>query len=162
MQVGWSTGSALPRSAGHQFPTRKWLRSRRCSTQPLPAMGVGEPLTGGSPNQKDARIESIEERHVRSIVSAETGPALTSRTALSPPACSEPALMPTDHGFRLDDDQRLPPALPEPAQKNADHAVAVLQSRTLLAAAQHFELVVEGDVFEGHCLARTKRPSDEV
>jgi hypothetical protein len=66
---------------------------------------------------------------------------LTSAAALSPPECPEslPAL--TDHGFGLDDDQRIPPALPDTTQENQDHAVTVLQRRALLAPAQHLELV---------------------
>ena len=56
--------------------------------------------------------------------------------------------MPSDHGFGLDDDQRLPPALPDTAEENPDQSVTVLQRRALLATAEHLELVTESDVLE--------------
>ena len=56
--------------------------------------------------------------------------------------------MPSDHGFGLDDDKRLPPALPGTAEEDPDHAVAVLQCRALPAAAENLELVTEGNVLE--------------
>ena len=56
--------------------------------------------------------------------------------------------MPSDHGFGLDDDERLPPALPDAAEENPDQSVTVLQRRTLSTAAKDLELVAQGDVLE--------------
>jgi hypothetical protein len=67
------------------------------------------------------------------LVPAEARPSLTPATTLSPPERPESPSVPPDHGFGLDDDKRLPPALPDTSQENPDHAVAVLQSRALLA-----------------------------
>jgi len=66
-------------------------------------------------------------------MSAEAWPSLTPATALSPPERPKSTLVSPDHGFGLDDNQRIPPALPDTAQKNPHHAVLVLQRRALPA-----------------------------
>jgi hypothetical protein len=90
------------------------------------------------------------------LVPAETRPSLTPASALSPPERPESTSAPSDHGFGLDDHQRTPPALPDAVEKNPDHAVLVLQRRSLSTAAKDLELVTEGDVLEDQCLAKAK------
>jgi len=86
-------------------------------------------------------------------MSAEAWPPLASTTTLSPPERPESSSVPSDHGFGLDDDERLPPALPDTAQKNPDYAVAVLQRGALAPTAEYLELMAEGDVPEDQCFA---------
>jgi hypothetical protein len=74
----------------------------------------------------------------------------------------ESTSVPSDHGFGLDDDKRLPPALPDAAKEHPDHAVLVLQRRALSPTVQHLELVTEGNVFEDQRFAGAKRASDQV
>jgi hypothetical protein len=96
------------------------------------------------------------------LVTAETGPSLTSTTALSPPERPESASVPSDHGFGLDDDKRVPPALPDTTEENPDHAVAVVQCRAFAPTAQNLELMAEGDVLEDQRFASAKRSSNQV
>ena len=70
--------------------------------------------------------------------------------------------MPSDYGFGLDDDKRLPPALPDTSQENPDHAVAVLQRRAFSTTAQHLELVTPRDVLVDQGFASAKRSSEQV
>jgi hypothetical protein len=74
--------------------------------------------------------------------------------------------MPTDHGLKLDDNQRIPPALPDTAQKNPDHAVAVLRRRAFSRRAENLELMTEGDALEDQRFASAKwslnQAQDEV
>jgi hypothetical protein len=70
--------------------------------------------------------------------------------------------MPPDHGFGLDDHQRLPLALSDTSQENPDHAVAVLQRRSISATAEDLELMAEGDVLEDQRLPGPKWSSDEL
>ena len=82
------------------------------------------------------------------VTSAETGPSLTSATALSPPEGPESPSGPSDHGFGLDDDKRTPPALPDTAQENPDYSVPVFQRRVPTSTAEDLKLMAEGDVLE--------------
>ena len=95
-------------------------------------------------------------------MTAETGSSLTSASALSAPERPEITSVPSDHGFRLDDDQRLPPALPDTAQENPDQSVTVLRRRALASTADHLELVTEREAFEDQGFAGAKRSMDQV
>ena len=67
-----------------------------------------------------------------------------------------------DHGFGLDDYQRLPSVLPDTAHENPDYAVASVWGRALVAAGEDLELLTEGDVLEDQRLSITKRSSEQV
>jgi len=128
-------------------------------------MNVGAPLTGGLPQRRCAKISAVRfdrDRHVRSIVSAEAWPSLTPATTLSPPERPKSGSMPSDHGFGLDDDKRLPPASLVAANETPEHMVLVLQSKALLAAIEHLESVAESGIFEDPRFAGAERSSAQV
>jgi hypothetical protein len=70
--------------------------------------------------------------------------------------------VPLDHGFGLDEDQRISPVSPETAEENPECAVTVLQVGTLVTSAKDLELVAEGDVLENERLTGAKRASEQV
>ena len=80
---------------------------------------------------------------------ADSWSSLTLATVLLPPERLETESVPSDHGFGLDDDERVPPALPDTSQENLDYAVAILRCRTSAPMARYREWVTESDVFEG-------------
>jgi hypothetical protein len=93
---------------------------------------------------------------------AETWPSLTSPLVLSPAASPESTPVPSDHGFRLDDDRRTLPALPDTAKENPGHAVAVLQRRALSPTVEHLGLMTKRDVLEDQRFAGAEWCPDQV
>ena len=61
--------------------------------------------------------------------------------------------MPTDHGVRLNEDERAPPLLQHPHHREPEDAVAVLDVRPPHAALVDGELVTERDVLKGELRA---------
>ncbi len=68
--------------------------------------------------------------------------------------------MPTDDGFRSDDDERIGPAIPEGAQHHPEQAVAALEAGPGMPSLEHGELLAQGENFQAEVVAGAKEAEE--
>jgi hypothetical protein len=67
--------------------------------------------------------------------------------------------MPTDNGFRLNNENRLPPARPEAAQKSPEELIGQRQASPRPLPDHNRKLLSQSQIFEQEIAARTEKPS---
>ena len=77
-----------------------------------------------------------------------------------PPVPLESSAVPTDHGFRCDDEECLFPAGPEPTSQQPDESVEPIKPWVRMTPFQHGKLLAKCQILEQEALTRAKEAND--
>src|SRR5215467_11107249 len=89
---------------------------------------------------------------IRSRLLRNTGTPIPAVTNLPSPVPLKSLTMPTDHGFRFDDDQGRAPTRPQARKPNPKTSISSAEDETvcLLSSLQHDQLMTERDDLGPH------------
>ena len=68
--------------------------------------------------------------------------------------------MPTNNGFRCDDDQRLLPTRPETTSNNPEQPIEATEAGTWTSPFQYDKLLAQGEIFEEKSSTATKEAKE--
>ena len=77
-----------------------------------------------------------------------------------PPVPTESGAVPTNHGFRRDDEECLFPAGPEPTSQQPEEPVEQIKPWTRMTPFQHGKLLAQCQIIEQEALTRAKEAKD--
>jgi hypothetical protein len=76
------------------------------------------------------------------------------------PEQTKASSMPSDNGFRFDDDQDVAPSWPKPAGQNPKYSILDSQPRVRLFLLEYAQLLMEGKDLEAQVVAGTEESAE--